>query len=90
LHDEQTKESHLGFRFPFDVSMSPCKRQLPFVCGKRKTEAANFLLFAENGNGNGKRKFVFLGRQTKSNRRLRLQQMYLAMYIFMLPFQTEN
>jgi hypothetical protein len=34
------------------------KRQLPFVCCKRKTETAYFHLFA--GNGIGKRKFIFL------------------------------
>ncbi len=38
------------------------KQQLPFVCCKRKTETANFPLFAAKGNG--KWKFVFLGRQT--------------------------
>ncbi len=32
------------------------KQQLPFVCCKRKTEMANFCLFAANENG--KRKFV--------------------------------
>jgi hypothetical protein len=31
------------------------KRQLPFVCCKRKTETTNFRLFSANGN----RKFVF-------------------------------
>ncbi len=38
------------------------KRQLLFVCCKRKTPMANFHLFAVNING--KRKFAFLGRQT--------------------------
>jgi hypothetical protein len=38
------------------------KRQLPYVCCEQKTETANFRLFAANGNG--KRKFVFLGRPT--------------------------
>jgi hypothetical protein len=37
------------------------KWQLPTVCCKRKTELANFRLFAANRNGKGK--FVFLGRQ---------------------------
>jgi hypothetical protein len=53
------------------ISMSPCiyvsmfpefqnrKMQLPFVSCKRKTETENFRLFAANGNG--KRKFIFLG-----------------------------
>ncbi len=47
------------------------KRQLPFMCCKRKT--ANFCLFAATGTG--KRKFVFLGRQTiNGNRRLLFQK----------------
>jgi hypothetical protein len=49
------------------------KRQFPFVCYKRKTETANFHLFAANENG--KRRFVILGRQTiNGNRRLLFQQ----------------
>jgi hypothetical protein len=36
------------------------KKQLLFVCCKRKTEKANFRLPAANGNG--KQTFVFLGR----------------------------
>jgi hypothetical protein len=36
--------------------------KVAFVCCKQKTEMANFCLFAANGNG--KWKFVFLGRQT--------------------------
>jgi hypothetical protein len=68
------------------MSMSPCpclhvsrilqtengtnrKRGLPFVCCKEKTETVNLRLFAADGNG--KRKFLFLGRQMlTSNRRL--------------------
>jgi hypothetical protein len=38
------------------------KRQLAHVCCEQKAEIANFRLFAANGNG--KRKFVFLGRPT--------------------------
>jgi hypothetical protein len=38
------------------------KRQLPYVCCEQKMEIANFRLFAANGNG--KRKFVLLGRPT--------------------------
>jgi hypothetical protein len=38
------------------------KRQILFVFYKQKTENANFHLFGANGNG--KRKFVFLGLQT--------------------------
>ncbi len=69
------------------VSPSPClhvseipqienrangKQRLPFVCCKRETEMANFRLFATNGNGN--RKFVFLGRQNITDRRLLFPQ----------------
>jgi hypothetical protein len=44
-----------------------------FVCCKQKKEMANSCLFAANGNG--KRKFVFLSRQTiNGNRRLVFQQ----------------
>jgi hypothetical protein len=47
------------------------KWQLLFVCCKRET--ANFRLFATNEKG--KRKFVFLGRQTMNgNQRLLFQQ----------------
>jgi hypothetical protein len=45
----------------------------PFVCCKWKTERASFRLFPANG----KRKFVFLSRQTRSangNQRLLFQQ----------------
>jgi hypothetical protein len=49
------------------------KQQLPFVCCKEKTESANLRLFAANGSG--KRKFVFLSRQTVNrNRRLLFEQ----------------
>jgi hypothetical protein len=58
------------------VSMSPClqtetelkeKGNFYLFSCKRKTETANFCLFAANGNG----KFLFLGRQMiKGNRRL--------------------
>jgi hypothetical protein len=37
------------------------KQQLPFVCCKRKTEAASFRLFSVNG----KRKFVFWSAKDK-------------------------
>jgi hypothetical protein len=44
-------------------------QQLPFVCCKWKMKTENFRLFSANGNV--KRKFVFLGRQTiNGNRRL--------------------
>jgi hypothetical protein len=46
--------------FPQTLKETTGKRQVPFVCCKRKTE--NFHLFAENGNR--KLKFVVLGRQT--------------------------
>jgi hypothetical protein len=50
------------------------KQQLLFVCCKRKTETANFRLFAANRNG--KRKFVFLGQQMINGiQRLLSQQM---------------
>ncbi len=43
----------------------------------QKTETVNFRLFVANGNG--KQKFVFLGRQTiNSNRRLLFQQTCLS------------
>jgi hypothetical protein len=49
------------------------KRQLLFFFCKRKTETANFSLFAANGNG--KQTFVFLGWKTiNGNRRLLFQQ----------------
>ncbi len=49
------------------------ERQFLFACCKWNTETANFRLFAANGNGN--RKFVYLGRQTiNSNERLLFQQ----------------
>ncbi len=38
------------------------KRQFRFVCLKPKMEVANFPSYAANGNG--KRKLVFLGKQT--------------------------
>ncbi len=48
---------------------------LPNTRKKKLTENGNFRLFAVNRNG--KRKFVFLGRQTiNANRRLLFQQMY--------------
>ncbi len=40
------------------------KRQFSFVCCRPKMETANFHLSVANGNG--KRKFVLLGRQTKA------------------------
>ncbi len=56
------------------------KRQLPFVCCKRKTETANFCLFAANGNG--KWKFVFYGQWTINGyRRLPFQQKCPFMHI---------
>jgi hypothetical protein len=48
------------------------KRSLPFVSCKRKTETANLRWLAKNGNG--KRIFVFPGRQTINDNRRRLFQ----------------
>jgi hypothetical protein len=57
------------------------KWQLPFVCCKRKTEAENLPFFDANGNGN--RKFVFIGLETvNGNRRLLFQQTYPTMYVY--------
>jgi hypothetical protein len=52
------------------------KRQLSFVCCKRKMEMSNFLCFLQTENG--KQKFVFLGRRTNTNinRRLLFQRTY--------------
>ncbi len=56
------------------------KRHLPFVFCKRKTEMANLRLFAANGNG--KRLFVFLSRQTiNCNRRLLFQKMCPSVHL---------
>jgi DNA polymerase/3'-5' exonuclease PolX len=53
------------------------KQQFSFICCKRKTETANFHMFA--GNKNGKRKFVILARQKlNGNRRLLFQLMCLS------------
>jgi hypothetical protein len=58
--------------------------RFPYVCvyvnirGMELMENGNFRLLAANGNG--KRKFVFLGRQTiNGNRRLLFQQTCLSM-----------
>jgi hypothetical protein len=52
--------------FPQTENGTNDKRQLPIVFCKREKKTANFRLFAANGNG--KRKFVFLGRQTMNGR----------------------
>ncbi len=53
------------------------KRQLSFVCCKRKMEMANFLLFSANGE----RKFVFSWSVIDNgNQRLLNQQTYPSMY----------
>jgi hypothetical protein len=58
------------------------KWQFPFVCSKHKAEKAKFCLFTANGNG--KQKFVFLGRQTiNDNRQLLFQQTCQSMAILM-------
>jgi hypothetical protein len=51
-------------------------------------EYSNFRLFAANRNG--KQKFVFLGRQTKSgNRRVLFQQTYPSMHTYcMVPLKV--
>ncbi len=56
------------------------KRKFPFICCKRKMETANFRFFAANGNR--KRMFDFLGRQTiNDNRRLLFRQTCPSIYV---------
>ncbi len=67
-------------RIPQTENGATGKRQLPFVCCRQKMKTANFHLFAENGNG--KRKFVSLGRQTiNSSWLLLFQQMCPSMVV---------
>ncbi len=95
LHFSMSRCIHVCvFMFPclyLHISMSPClhvsgirkkRTELTensnFICWLQ-TEPANFCLFAAKGNG--KQKFVFLGRQTlNGNRSLLFQQMYSSMH----------
>jgi hypothetical protein len=63
----------LPFQYIFTKNKTKGKQQLVFVFCKRKKETTNFHLFAANGNG--KRKFVFIGWQMiNSNQGLLFQQ----------------
>jgi hypothetical protein len=76
LFSSSTKGQTTNFRLYDEQAVNGLRKiawASVFHCYKRKTEAAIFGLFAANGNG--KRKFVFLGRQTiNGNRRLLFQQ----------------
>jgi hypothetical protein len=61
------KEIRLDFRFPLVPYSVYMKRATSVCLLQRKTETANFRLFAVNGNG--KRKFVLVGQQTINGNR---------------------